>query len=150
MSELLLYGIALTILVVSDLLLVALGVMAWRLYHRSGPPQSSAAEDTERHGEVRQDIKNLAVAMSMLGERLVRLEDHLERLQDRLQDRDQPQTGGGGSKDGERKAFEVATKLALKGANVEELITVCGLTRGEAELIRMLHSGERAKTNRLA
>lgn len=150
MSELLLYGIALTVLVVSDVLLVVLGVVLWRQHQRSGPPQSSAAEDAERHTELRQDVKSLAVALSMLGERLVRLEDHLERLQERLHERDQPQAAGGGSKDGERKAFEVATKLALKGANVEELVNLCGLTRGEAELIRMLHAGERAKTNRLA
>lgn len=33
--------------------------------------------------------------------------------------------------------------MVQRGANVTELVSRCGLTRGEAELIAMLHGGGR-------
>jgi hypothetical protein len=36
-------------------------------------------------------------------------------------------------------SFEQAIKLARKGSSVEELMEICNLSRGEAELIAMMH-----------
>jgi hypothetical protein len=41
--------------------------------------------------------------------------------------------------DGDGRAYSQAIKLVQKGASVEELMEVCGLARGEAELIAMMH-----------
>jgi hypothetical protein len=36
-------------------------------------------------------------------------------------------------------AYEMASKLARKGASIEELMDTCGLSRGEVDLITMLN-----------
>ncbi|MDO9372443.1 MAG: DUF2802 domain-containing protein [Gammaproteobacteria bacterium] len=38
-----------------------------------------------------------------------------------------------------RQTYEPAIRMVRKGADVEELVSTCGLARGEAELIMMLH-----------
>lgn len=48
-------------------------------------------------------------------------------------------------------AYELAGKLARKGASSEELIETCGLSRGEVDLITMLtRMGQEAKDKGLA
>lgn len=37
------------------------------------------------------------------------------------------------------QGYQIAIRLARSGANTEELISGCGLTRAEAELVRRLH-----------
>jgi hypothetical protein len=44
-------------------------------------------------------------------------------------------------------AYEMASKLARKGASTEELMDTCGLSRGEVDLITMLNRmGQEAKS----
>ncbi|MDQ2694034.1 MAG: DUF2802 domain-containing protein [Pseudomonadota bacterium] len=123
MNDILLYGVALTALAVSDALLVLLGMAAWRLYH-----QARAAEARE--------AQSLHAALAALDQRLAHLEAQLSRLQD-LESQ-----ARSSDRQSDRKAFEVAARLARRGAGVDELASTCGLTRGEAELIRMLHAGD--------
>lgn len=48
-------------------------------------------------------------------------------------------------------AYELASKLARKGASSEELMDTCGLSRGEVDLITMLsRMGQEAKDRDLA
>ena len=48
-------------------------------------------------------------------------------------------------------AYELASKLARKGASSEELMDTCGLSRGEVDLITMLNRmGQQAKDKGLA
>ena len=48
-------------------------------------------------------------------------------------------------------AYELASKLARKGASSEELMDTCGLSRGEVDLITMLNRmGQEAKDRSLA
>ena len=48
-------------------------------------------------------------------------------------------------------AYELASKLARKGASSEELMDTCGLSRGEVDLITMLNRmGQEAKDKGLA
>lgn len=48
-------------------------------------------------------------------------------------------------------AYELASKLARKGASSEELMDTCGLSRGEVDLITMLsRMGQEAKDRGLA
>ena len=129
MNNILLYSIAITALVVSDVLLVLLGVLAYRLYHR----EPTAAREIA-YQEVHQDLKAHALSIRALDERLTRSETQLERLL--AQGERQPLSS---HKEVDHKTFEVATKLALQGAGVEEIVNLCGLTRGEAELIHRLH-----------
>jgi len=85
-----------------------------------------------------------------LAERIERLEQRIEQQQRRLEqtgryvdelrlkqeqlDRNtEPLTSG----------YVQALKLAEKGASADELIELCGLTRGEAELVTMMQRAQR-------
>ncbi len=140
MNEVLLYAIAVTTLLISDTLLLGLGVMLWRR-RRPAQVQTDPAL-TEAQATLAQELQGVGASVAALAERLGRIESALERVRERGE---QSQTGVA-DKEGDRKAFEVATRLALKGAAVDEMVNLCGLTRGEAELIRMLHSGDRPRS----
>jgi hypothetical protein len=45
------------------------------------------------------------------------------------------------------RGYEVAARLARGGATCEELISSCGLSRHEAELMLRLHKAEAARSN---
>ncbi len=83
------------------------------------------------------DLRALCNAAVNVGERVNRLEldqQKLGRRQDELGHR-QAQIGSGDSGD---QSFEHALKLAKKGAGTDELMDVCGLSQGEAELLAMM------------
>lgn len=87
---------------------------------------------------VQNDLRALCNASMAMGERVRQAERQLQQLaeqqkafgarQEELQRVDE--TGHG---------YEQAIKLAQKGASVDDLMDVCGLTRGEAELVAMVH-----------
>lgn len=54
------------------------------------------------------------------------------------------------NRDADQKFFKVATKLALQGASVEEVMELCGLSRGEADLICMLHANNQVSPSSIA
>lgn len=68
-------------------------------------------------------------ALTSHAEQLERQLQHLSRRQNQIELRD-PIT----------QTYEPAIRMVRKGADVEELISTCGLGRSEAELIMMLHS----------
>jgi predicted nuclease with TOPRIM domain len=136
MNDILLYGIAITALLVSDVILMLLGALIYRVYRQS---QIQANDQNVSTQELRQDLKGLSVSLSVLGERLARLETQMGRLEDR-----QGQQAMSSNKEADHRSFQVATKMALQGADVEEIVHVCGLTQGEAELVRMLHAKHQA------
>ncbi|MDX1654767.1 MAG: DUF2802 domain-containing protein [Candidatus Competibacteraceae bacterium] len=141
MNDIILYAVAIAALVISNVLLVIVGIVAARLLRK--PAETVVREDQEaeaRQRELQRGLQELAAAVGGLNDRLGRIETQVERVQERIQNREKSASPTAINKEGDRKAFEVATKLALKGADVEELINLCGLTRGEAELIRMLHA----------
>ncbi len=76
----------------------------------------------------RQDIQALQLSFATLIKRLERVEDALQRLE------------GGKPAAAEHQPYEVAARLIRRGAGVEELMSVCGLTQGEAELLLNLHA----------
>ena len=127
------YSLAIIAVVISDLLLIGLGMYIYRKYCES--PQQDRVQDPPRQ-EWNHDLKAMTVSFSTVSERLARLDYRIDRLQGRGQQ-------GMISKEGTLKAFEVASKLAVEGAEVEELIHICGLTRGEAEL---MHVMQKART----
>ena len=97
--------------------------------------QRRMAEELGRLGEevgrLAGDLAGLCKSSVGAGERLVRLEQRVQRLTERL-DQTELRTAGD-------RPYAHAVKLVQNGAGVEELIESCGLTRGEADLIVMLH-----------
>lgn len=112
---------------------LAVGVMMLFLQlHRS------AAEQGQSIVTVQKDLRALCNAAVQVGERLNRLEQELKGVQARQQE-----LGSRQDKldlaEPEARTFDQAVKLVRKGASVDELVEICGLSRGEAELIAMMH-----------
>lgn len=85
---------------------------------------------------LQQDMRALCSGAVGLGDRLRQLERGLKGLNgrhDRLQ-----------LKDPGERPYAQAIRLVHNGAGAHEIADTCGLTRGEAELIRMLHSVDKA------
>ena len=81
------------------------------------------------------DMRALAAAASGVGERVRELEQRLHSLSRRQEQQEINEPGG--------HSYLQARKLARRGAGAEELIDIYGLTRGEAELLSMLHRMEK-------
>lgn len=81
----------------------------------------------------RDDFAAMCKASVGAGDHLVRLEQQMRRLTER-QDQIEMRTAGD-------RPYTQAIQMVQHGADVDELISNCGLTRGEAELISMLHGG---------
>lgn len=81
------------------------------------------------------DVQALCAGGVSVGKHISAMEQRLRRLherQDQLELRDPGQ-----------QPYGHAIRLAQRGAGVDELISNCGLARGEAELLLRLHSTEK-------
>jgi hypothetical protein len=134
------HGIAIIALLFSNILLIAVGFMAAR--QRGG---ASAEPGAARETPVSQELKGVSLSLAALSERLVKLEIQIAQLRDQAGQQPLPL-----NREAEQKSFKVATKLALQGASVEEIVDLCGLARGEAELICMLHSSNQVSPSGVA
>ena len=81
----------------------------------------------------RDDFAALCKASVGAGDHLVRLEQQVRRLTERQDQIEMRNVGD--------RPYTQAIQMVQSGADVSELISRCGLTRGEAELIAMLHGG---------
>ena len=113
------------------LLLFACGwlLLLWKL--RSMRLRQATQIDT-----LKSDMRALVSAAIGVGERVHKIEKSLKEVSHRQEVIDQTDPGA--------QAYQQAIKMAQKGASIDELIDICGLTRGEAELIAMLHRMERS------
>ncbi|MBI5462837.1 MAG: DUF2802 domain-containing protein [Gammaproteobacteria bacterium] len=84
----------------------------------------------------RDDFAAMCKASVGAGDHLVRLEQQVRRLTER-QDQIEMRSSGD-------RPYTQAIQMVQHGADVTELIANCGLTRGEAELIAMLHGVAKA------
>lgn len=84
----------------------------------------------------RDDFAALCKASVGAGDHLVKLEQQVRRLIER-QDQIEMRTAGD-------RPYTQAIQMVQRGADVSELVSNCGLTRGEAELIAMLHGVSKA------
>jgi len=118
-------------LLIALLALLLLGVAMRRIARRQQQYHHSM-EGTQR------DLRALCNAAVAMGERVNRLEKMLHELaeQQEMLGQRQEQIDQGGDED---RSYTHAIKLAHKGASVDDLVEVCGLTRGEAELVAMMH-----------
>jgi len=135
--DMLFRGIAIVALLFGNVLLIMLGFMVARA--RSITPESASEREAP---SLHQELKGVSLSLAALSERLVKLEIQIGQLRDQAGHQPLPL-----NREAEQKSFKVATKLALQGASVEEIVELCGLARGEAELICMLHSSNQVSPN---
>jgi hypothetical protein len=82
------------------------------------------------------DLQAVCTGARGMGEVVSRLEDRLRRLTERQDELTLREPG--------HEVYHQAIRLTHRGASVEELVATCGLPRGEAELIHILHRNGRA------
>lgn len=80
-----------------------------------------------------QDMGALCSASVGAGEHVVKLEQQVKRMIER---QDQLELRAAGD-----RPYTQANQLVNKGADIEDLMESCGLTRGEAELLVMMQRG---------
>ncbi|MCC6136028.1 MAG: DUF2802 domain-containing protein [Candidatus Contendobacter sp.] len=140
MHDLLLHAIATIALLTGNALLIGLGFIIAR-WSSASPPESGREEAPNLH----QDLKGVTLALAAMGERLLKLEVQIGQLREQA-----GQEGLPLNRDPEQKSFKIATKLALQGAGADEIVELCGLTRGEADLICMLHANNQVSASSMA
>lgn len=133
------YGLAIAALLLGNVLFILLGFIVARAQRGTGEAVSGAI------GGLQQELKGISLSLAALSERLVKLEIQIGQLRDNAGHQTLPL-----NRDAEQKSFKVATKLALQGASVDEIIELCGLARGEAELVCMLHSSNQVSPDGVA
>lgn len=118
--------------ILSALVIVLVLVQFYQLFamRRLRKQMHSREDQNLRH---RDDFAALCKASVGAGDHLVRLEQQVHRLIER-QNQIEMRTAGD-------RPYTQAIQMVQRGADVSELIAQCGLTRGEAELIAMLHGG---------
>lgn len=118
--------------ILSALVIVLTLVQFYQLFvlRRLRKQMHSREDQNLRH---RDDFAALCKASVGAGDHLVRLEQQVCRLIER-QDQIEMRTAGD-------RPYTQAIQMVQRGADVSELVAQCGLTRGEAELIAMLHGG---------
>lgn len=84
----------------------------------------------EQLQQLEQEIGALCSASMGAGEHVVRLEQQVQRIVER-QNRQDMQTAV-------ERPYSQASQLVTHGADIDELMQTCGLTRGEAELLIMM------------
>lgn len=135
MNGALFQSIAIVALLVGNVMLIGLGFMAARFFFGT---HGAAQEDLS---DLHQEVKSITFSLAAVSERLAKLEMQIGPLRESI-DRQNSL-----NRDSDQKSFKIATKLALQGANVDEIVELCGLARGEAELIRMLHANSNPSAN---
>lgn len=87
----------------------------------------------ERVQQLEQELGALCSASVGAGEHLLRLEHQVQRVTER---HNQLEMRAGGE-----QPYSHASQLVTRGADINELVETCGLTRGEAELLVMMQRG---------
>lgn len=82
------------------------------------------------------DLRALTAAAVGVGERVLELERRQRHLAERQDSVD--------IYDAANQPYEQAIRMVQRGAKVSELVDICGLSQGEAELISMLHRMKKA------
>lgn len=102
---------------------------------RLGQQQQSIKDELKQSREdlshLQSDLAALCKSSVGAGDHVVKLEHQVNRLLER-----QTQTE---MRTSSERPYSAAIQLVQQGANAEELVEKCGLTRGEADLISMLH-----------
>jgi hypothetical protein len=124
----------LTTLTIATLLALAiLGGAFFRLSLAHRDLVERSASTGQRLLQVEQQLGALCSASLGAGDHLVKLEQRVHRVMER-QDALEMRAGG-------ERPYAQASQLVNKGADIDELVETCGLTRGEAELLVMMQRG---------
>lgn len=97
-------------------------------------------EEQARVTALQNDLRALCNSAVNVGARINAVEQRLRQLSLRQDQLGMQQQGAG-----EARSFDQAAKMVRKGASIDEVVDVCGLSRGEAELVAMMQRLEAKK-----
>lgn len=121
-------SMAITVLSAVMLLLFLFIALLWFQAYR----QKKTNQELEDHlFTLQSDVRALVSAAVGVGEKIFHFEKQMKQIVERQDQLDLT--------DSSSQPYQQAIKMSQKGASVSELIEICGLTRGEAELIAILH-----------
>ena len=113
-----------------------------RISTRAASSLGAMAEETlleelkatrQRVQQLEQELGALCSASSGVGDHVVMLEQQVQRIIERQNTLELRSSGD--------RPYSQASQLVHNGADIEELVGTCGLTRGEAELLVMMQRG---------
>jgi hypothetical protein len=131
--------VSVALLLVSVTLLGALVIMRHKMHGGAAtPPRPRIVPDTalRNYRQVQAQATQVSAPADGLGARLQEVEQQLRLLAERQDQLDLRQPAD--------HAYRLAIKLAQKGVPIDDLVATCGINRGEAELIAMLHRYRKA------
>jgi len=106
-------------------------------YRRARSGEESLLEELQatqqRVLQLEQELSALCSASSGVGDHVVMLEQQVQRIIERQNTLELRTCGD--------RPYSQASQLVHNGADIEELVGTCGLTRGEAELLVMMQRG---------
>lgn len=122
------------------LLLVALSAglaIQYRLLETTRRNQAELTDNLrlaqDRVQQMEQELAALCSSSVGAGEHLMRLQQQVRRINERQNVMEMRSVGD--------RSYAQASELVHKGADIQELMEACGLTRGEAELLVMMQRG---------
>ena len=119
-----------TLLLLGSALLLLLACLAIHSLRRQNQQQQQTLS------AVKNDLRALTTAAVSVGERLLEVERRQRRLAERQEQVD--------IYDSANQPYEHAIRMVEKGASVEQLVEVCGLSTNEAELLHVMHRFDKA------
>lgn len=123
-------------LALTAILAVAALAGLWLLSRQLRDLRQQDLHREQRIQRLTDDLAALCRASAGAGDHVVKLEQQLRRIVDR---QDQWELRASGD-----RSYQQAIQLVQKGAGADELVSNCGLTRGEADLVVMLHGMAKA------
>ena len=110
--------------------LAALGYLLYRERQTVAELAYDSRNLRERLQQLEQEIGALCSASMGAGGHVVRLESQVQRILERQNQLDM--------RINVERPYSQASQLVMRGADIDELVETCGLTRGEAELLVMM------------
>ncbi|MBT6273990.1 MAG: DUF2802 domain-containing protein [Chromatiales bacterium] len=118
-------------ILLAGVLVITDGLILWCAYLYFGRREKPAS--VADRAKMQADFVSLRAAMEGLDDCLATVDGAVRRAA--------PAMRALNTKDGGRRTYHIANKLARKGADVAELMADCDLSRGEAQLIHNLNVG---------
>ena len=112
------------------ILIAGMSVLILSLY-TSHQRNKKMRKEAERMKKIQQDLRALVTASVGMGERMLEVERRNRRLANQQEHVD--------IYDAANQPYEQAIRMVQNGAGTEELSTICGLSKTEADLINRIH-----------
>ena len=88
---------------------------------------------------LRNDVRALCAGAVGLGERVSRIDERSRRIHERQEQLEMRDPGD--------RSYAQAIRMVQNGATVDEIIKVCEISRGEADLLMMMHLDHHEKAS---